>query len=525
MPPTPRVRRTRRSDRAQRRGARAARRRSGLRARRLSLPRSASAARRAGSRFRCSSTSASWSTSAPTRRTTPRPASTGPSTAPRRSASTALQYADPDTFVGADPDAGLDSDDEVALIAGDAGDKAGKPRRAAEGRTRASGRPGQGHRPARRPERLPLPVSARSGELDPSAGKDYVALRASGSRAATTSRPTGAPTARTRRRSTIDTDAYEIGFSDRWFYDALAIKAGGASAVDILDGFKFQFGPNTCGRSEATFNDAEGAFVANLDGPVRAIRSYVGANSGPLTERTHVFYPDRHLIVTDLRVHPVAGPLTYHDLSAGRDRDDLPRLGQPGRASPVDGSPDTLANGVAALAPVDRRPGLAVLGRPDRVELRHRAARRAPATGISTTRTPAPSVQQQCWGDDDAYGQGGLRSTYSMPNTDPRSSPTATMQATTTDVVAAPGMTRRPRRATLSRPRSTRRSRRRSASVVTVSRPWRGPGDARLAVARSLAALRRSRRRSRAGGAPARRRRGRRPEHRRRDERRPGRRG
>ena len=65
---------------------------------------------------------------------------------------------------------------------------------------------------------------------------------------------------------------------------------------------------------------------------MRAIRSYVGANSGPLTERTHVFYRDRYTIVTDLRVHAVPGPLTYHDLSRRRDRDDLPRLGQSRRA-------------------------------------------------------------------------------------------------------------------------------------------------------------------------------------------------
>ena len=57
----------------------------------------------------------------------------------------------------------------------------------------------------------------------------------------------------------------------------------GASGVDILDRHKDLFAPGNCGRSEDTFDGAEGAFIANKGGPVRAIRSYIGANSGPHT--------------------------------------------------------------------------------------------------------------------------------------------------------------------------------------------------------------------------------------------------
>ena len=46
--------------------------------------------------------------------------------------------------------------------------------------------------------------------------------------------------------------------------------------------------------------------MTNKTGPVRAIRSYMGANSGPLTQRTHIFYQARQDIITNLRVHNIA---------------------------------------------------------------------------------------------------------------------------------------------------------------------------------------------------------------------------
>ena len=85
--------------------------------------------------------------------------------------------------------------------------------------------------------------------------------------------------------------------------------------MDILDRAKAQFAPGNCGRSEDTFNDAEGAFIANKSGPVRAIRSYIGANSGPLTQREHIFYERREDIRTFLRVHAIPGIMDYFDYS------------------------------------------------------------------------------------------------------------------------------------------------------------------------------------------------------------------
>jgi hypothetical protein len=230
--------------------------------------------------------------------------------------------------------------------------------------------------------------------------------------------------------SRIVTDAYAIGFSDRWFFDTLEL--GG---VDILDGFKFTFGPQSCGRSEATFNDAEGAFVANLDGPVRAIRSYVGANSGPLTQRTHIFYADRHELITDLRVHPVPGPLTYHDLSSAGIGMRYSN-GAGGGEVTVDGAPDTVA---ATPAPWHMWSGSqGSLFAADRIESSFAEELMAGAsTWYLDDSTPSPNVQ--CWGDAQALGQAGLRSTTSMPNTDPRSTPVDYLRSTTTEILSGPG--------------------------------------------------------------------------------------
>ena len=103
--------------------------------------------------------------------------------------------------------------------------------------------------------------------------------------------------------SIIEGAAYTRRFVARWMTDSLQITAGEATGVDILDLHQSRFGPDSCGRHVLTYSTAEGAFIANIDGPVRAIRSYLGANSGPLTQRDHHFYDRREDIITQLRVH------------------------------------------------------------------------------------------------------------------------------------------------------------------------------------------------------------------------------
>src|SRR4029079_5149747 len=115
---------------------------------------------------------------------------------------------------------------------------------------------------------------------------------------------------------------YKRHFSNRWVTDQLNVIAAGKTAPDILDRQKVLFAPNVCGRSEDTFDatgpygSAEGAFVINKSGPVRAIRSYVGANSGPSTQRTDICYDRREDLRTDLRVHAIPSVMDFIDYSA-----------------------------------------------------------------------------------------------------------------------------------------------------------------------------------------------------------------
>ena len=74
---------------------------------------------------------------------------------------------------------------------------------------------------------------------------------------------------------------------------------------------EFQFLPYYCGRSMKTFTKGPTAFIANKDGPVRALRSWVGANSGMLTQRDLVMYEQRTDETTFFRVHTVPSMLMY----------------------------------------------------------------------------------------------------------------------------------------------------------------------------------------------------------------------
>ena len=230
---------------------------------------------------------------------------------------TVTSYADPGTLVGPDPDPTFDADDELVFMAGEAGSKA--PDAAA----RPSGV-------------LPLPSPAieaaltdpdtgqgayvylfvSDGSLDPAAGGEGVSYRynlLSGTYPSAYDFSQGP----NPEDSTVLTPYYSLHFSDRWVRDGLSITAGTSSGVNILDHHKFVFYPGNCGRTEVTFSEGGGGFFANIDGPVRAIRSYLGANSGYATQRDHFFYPRRHEIITYCRVHPIPGALDYMDYSSG----------------------------------------------------------------------------------------------------------------------------------------------------------------------------------------------------------------
>lgn len=347
---------------------------------------------------------------------------------------TELQYTDPGTFVGPDPDPALDGDDELALMASDLGPRAPKRMRAPRNVKRggASALTVSDPLSAAR-ERVYL--FRATAKLKP-AKADYVHYAfklASGEYKATYKRGDGP----NPESSTVSTPSYRAGYSDRWFLDTLAIDAGAADGRDILDGFKTGFAPGDCTRSEATFNDAEGAFVANLDGPVRAIRSFVGANSGPLTERTDVFYRDRQETRIDLRVHAISALLPYTDLSTAAAGMTYRSSVSPGGVA-VDGVPDSVSGTPAAWHLWSGPQGSLFASTAIRSGFDAQIAAGI-NTGFYQDRLNTPLTQ--CWGDAHLVGAAGthMNPAGGLPNTDPRSSPFSFMSAVQTRYLTAPG--------------------------------------------------------------------------------------
>ena len=172
----------------------------------------------------------------------------------------------------------------------------------------------------------------QTGNLDPSAGRRYVDYRfnlLSGDYKSTYKLGAGP----NPEDSTVTTDFYRHRFTDRWIDDdAGDHRPSRPAGADILDRHKNLFAPGNCVRSENTFSNGEGAFIVNKNGPVRAIRSYIGANSGTYTHREHSSIERRQDMTTFLRVHAIPGVMDFFDYSAGRDGHDLPqRVRQPRR--------------------------------------------------------------------------------------------------------------------------------------------------------------------------------------------------
>lgn len=351
-----------------------------------------------------------------------------------------LTYTDPDTFAGADPDPTLDGNDEVALMGIDSWNEA----------------PAGAHPPnvvAGSGEELRIrnangdPVDTfvylfrQTGDLDPGAGRSYVDYDfdlLSGDYKGTYRLDDGP----NPEDSTVTTSFYSRHFSDRWAADGLRVTTPGASGVDILDRHKNLFAPGVCGRSEDTFNDAEGAFIVNKSGPVRAIRSYIGANSGPLTGRQHVFYERREDITTFLRVHAIPGVMDFFDYSPAATgmtyRSDVD-----GRGATIDGIPDQVNAGRIGWETVDgAQGGLTIV---------HRLSTDIPGfdwtSYLLDDSTPSGAAQTQCTGDGFAYGSSGPWINQGIPNTDPlRGTPLYSLTDRRTLYYELPGQTAGARR-------------------------------------------------------------------------------
>jgi hypothetical protein len=293
-------------------------------------------------------------------------------------ASDYLVYSDPGTLAGADPAPAIDANDEIVFMAADAGGRAGDDVTDPAGVVPGSGfeytitdptdgnargfvylfraAPGSGLDPAAGRDDVQYDfqlLTDRNGDGDREYPEDYDFFPDTN---VVRDPPTHPPVNSNPEHSTITTADYTVHFDGRWREDALSIRTGGATGVDILDRHKvFPYAgpddptpqpPHACVRTEDTGAAGHGAFVSNIDGPVRAIRDYRGFNSGKYTQRRHVYYAHRQDTTTFLRVHPLAdGPdstFDYSDAAIGMTyRNNLNTGGVT-----VDGVPDSVQLGV-----------------------------------------------------------------------------------------------------------------------------------------------------------------------------------
>lgn len=342
-----------------------------------------------------------------------------------------LTYTDVGTFTGPDPDPTLDSDDEIVFMAKDAG---GVPPSFSEpaGVIADTGVEVEITDPLNGTQTGYVYLFRQDGTLSPSAGQQYVSYTfdlLSGPYLTTYNTQDGP----NPEDSVVTTPHYSHHFSDRWISDEIHITMGAATGVDILDRHKALFAPGNCGRSENTFSDGEGAFIVNKSGPVRALRSYIGANSGPLTQREHVFYERRQDIRTFLRVHSIPGIMDFFDYSpaaAGMTYyDDLNTSGVT-----VDGNPDSVALGAIQWEMVSGAQGSLLMA----------SLLSTNIAGLTYTSyyldDSTPGVTQ-CTGDAFAYGSSGVRVNQTIACTDPALGCTNYLHATRIMYYEAPGPT------------------------------------------------------------------------------------
>ena len=349
-----------------------------------------------------------------------------------------LVYTSSSTWTGDDPNPAFDSDDELAFMARDAGQPATGSTPAGVIATsgveiRVTDPIAPGHGGYLYLFRTPL-----GSALAPGANRTYVTYNfrlLSGTYKTSYSRTAGP----NPENSVVTGATYTWHFSDRWLSDSIKVTAPGATGVDILDRHKALFSPGVCGRSEDTFDasgpngSAEGAFIVNKSGPVRALRSYVGANSGPSTQRTHIFYDRREDIVTNLRVHAIPSIMDFMDYSpaaAGMTyRNNLNTSGVT-----IDGNPESPTAG--------RLTWEQVTGAQGTVTNVHSLQASTPPTSVTSyyldDSTPATA---QCTGDAFAYGSSGPFTNSGIPCTDPAQGCTDTLVATRTLYFDPPGGT------------------------------------------------------------------------------------
>lgn len=351
---------------------------------------------------------------------------------------TALFYTDANTWTGADANATLDADDEIAFMVRD-------------GHGQARDMDGTGsyvlsppaHTVAGKSIEIEVNDSRKAnsaawvylfehdGTLDPAAGTpniEYAYSLNAGSYKANYNINTGP----NPENSRVTTSRYSLHFSDRWITDELEITADGATGVDILDRQKSGFA-GSCGRSETTFSMGAGAIIANKTGPVRAIRSVLGANSGTYTQRDHLMYESRADVVTYLRVHaipPLRDWMDYAPAAAGMTfRTDVSPAGVT-----IDGVPDAIP-----LDPVAYQLVSGAQGAIAHTSILDTNITFAPGSIDTFYRDTLTPPEAQCGGDTAEYGASGTTLDMAVPCTDPAQNCTQFLTTTRRMTFLGPG--------------------------------------------------------------------------------------
>jgi hypothetical protein len=260
-----------------------------------------------------------------------------------------------------DPVAGLDTDDELAFMAADAGPRAptvARPPAGIEAWTEVRlGEPSQANAPAgflyimRAAPGGPRPAFdasdgyvryARDANADlyafsQSTYSDYGNARTGvfcDDQGNVVRNADGTPRIERRRprdTATVTTPRYRYRYDGRWLMTKIEISGdGGASyGPDLVDRWKaraFQQDPASqtpcCGYEEEDTNwGGSSTLLGERTGPVRAIRETWGADSGTNVIRRETFYRDEVRQRSWLRVHPIPpldGIYAQWDFNAGR---------------------------------------------------------------------------------------------------------------------------------------------------------------------------------------------------------------
>lgn len=225
-----------------------------------------------------------------------------------------LFYADAKTHVGADTDANFDDDDELVFMAKDVGDQrvgTSYPSGTVAGslcelmvEEPLSGNSTLGY----------VYLFLQNGSLDQAAGSDYITYNFTYENNYLSNYIECPNPNSNLENSTISTANYELGFSERWTEVDFKIKVG--DDTDILDRHQMFINAGSCNSTEDGFSDQEGAHIAAIDGPVRAIRSVMGTSSGPFTQLDLIATECQIRYNLFFRLHPANGFNDVYDMNA-----------------------------------------------------------------------------------------------------------------------------------------------------------------------------------------------------------------